>query len=88
MKQELTSSKIFSAIAVFDLLREQLYLGMIEFTMHYSYSDLSSLVFWELPLMIQSKVSLDRMNEFLNEVCGYLFLSSLSFIDLFIRLNS
>ncbi|KAG8908974.1 hypothetical protein FRB99_000077 [Tulasnella sp. 403] len=50
MKQELTASRIFSSIAVFDLIREQLHMA-----------------FWEIPLVISGKVSIDRVNEFLNE---------------------
>ncbi|KDQ20385.1 hypothetical protein BOTBODRAFT_305749 [Botryobasidium botryosum FD-172 SS1] len=48
MKQDLTASKVFSAMAIFDLLRDQLH-G----------------VFWIIPMVIQGKVSLDRVNDFI-----------------------
>ncbi|KAG9012419.1 hypothetical protein FRB94_006034 [Tulasnella sp. JGI-2019a] len=50
MKEELTASKIFSAIAIFDLVREVLHL-----------------TFYVVPRVISAKVSLDRLNTFLNE---------------------
>ncbi|OSD04422.1 multidrug resistance-associated ABC transporter [Trametes coccinea BRFM310] len=50
MGKELTASRVFSSMSVFDVLREQLHV-------------ISGL----LPSMIQAKVSLDRVSEFLNE---------------------
>ncbi|KAG8882444.1 hypothetical protein FRB97_008260 [Tulasnella sp. 331] len=54
MKQELTASRIFSSVAVFDLVRQALYL-----------------VLHSLPNIISAKVSLDRVNKFLNEVHSF-----------------
>lgn len=51
MKQELNASKIFSALAVFDLITSQMHSVM-----------------WAVPRVISCKVSLDRINVFLNEV--------------------
>ncbi|KAG8864769.1 hypothetical protein FRB96_003355 [Tulasnella sp. 330] len=50
MKQELTASRIFSAIAIFDLIREVLHIA-----------------FYVIPTAIAAKVSMDRVNAFLNE---------------------
>ncbi|KAG8882435.1 hypothetical protein FRB97_008251 [Tulasnella sp. 331] len=50
MKQELNASKIFSSIAVFDLITYQMHS-----------------VTWAVPRVIACKVSLDRINVFLNE---------------------
>ncbi|KAJ7480955.1 hypothetical protein FB451DRAFT_1031097, partial [Mycena latifolia] len=49
MKQELSASKVFSSMAVFDLLRAQLY-----FT------------FYCVTMVVNAKVSLDRLNDFLH----------------------
>ncbi|KAL4243444.1 hypothetical protein ABKN59_001093 [Abortiporus biennis] len=48
MKKQLSASIVFSSMAVFDLLRDQLHT-----------------IFGMLPAVIQAKVSLDRVNEFL-----------------------
>ncbi|KII86961.1 hypothetical protein PLICRDRAFT_275537 [Plicaturopsis crispa FD-325 SS-3] len=48
MKQDLSASIVFSSMAVFELLREQLHM-----------------IFARIPLTIEGKVSLDRLNEFL-----------------------
>ncbi|KAF9527915.1 multidrug resistance-associated ABC transporter [Crepidotus variabilis] len=48
MKEELTASTIFSSMAVFSILREQLYR-----------------ISWQTMLMIEAKVSLDRVSNFL-----------------------
>ncbi|KAG9012444.1 hypothetical protein FRB94_006059 [Tulasnella sp. JGI-2019a] len=50
MKQALNTSKIFSAIAVFDQISMAL-----------------SISVWEIPCVISAKVSLDRVNTFLNQ---------------------
>ncbi|KAJ7148752.1 P-loop containing nucleoside triphosphate hydrolase protein [Mycena crocata] len=50
MKQELSASKVFSSMAVFDLLRAQIW-----FT------------FYCVNMAVSGKVSLDRLNDFLNE---------------------
>ncbi|KAJ6575530.1 hypothetical protein B0H10DRAFT_2168545 [Mycena sp. CBHHK59/15] len=50
MKEDLSASKVFSSISVFDMLRGQ---------MHF--------IFWALSQSITGKVSLDRVNEFLNK---------------------
>ncbi|KAI0638608.1 multidrug resistance-associated ABC transporter [Trametes polyzona] len=50
MGKELTASRVFSSMSVFDVLRDQLHT-----------------VFALLPSMIQAKVSLDRVTEFLHE---------------------
>ncbi|KAG8995370.1 hypothetical protein FRB90_000200, partial [Tulasnella sp. 427] len=50
MKKQLTASIIFSSIAVFDVIRERLFM-----------------TFWELPMVIGAKVSIDRVNDFLLE---------------------
>ncbi|KAH8086617.1 hypothetical protein BXZ70DRAFT_1067776 [Cristinia sonorae] len=50
MKEQLTASVVFSSMAVFDLLRNQLHT-----------------IFSMLPAIIQAKVSLDRVNDFLHE---------------------
>ncbi|KIM25975.1 hypothetical protein M408DRAFT_330768, partial [Serendipita vermifera MAFF 305830] len=49
-KHELTASRVFSSMAVFDMLRDQLHI-----------------VLWGANAVIQGKVSLDRLTEFLNE---------------------
>lgn len=46
----LTAAKIFSSISVFDLIRDQLYMGT-----------------WQITTSIQAKVSVQRVNAFLNE---------------------
>lgn len=51
MKQQLTASRVFSSMAVFDILQDNLH-----FTFGY------------LPMIIQAKVSLDRVNEFITQV--------------------
>ncbi|KAG8799884.1 hypothetical protein FRC16_004194 [Serendipita sp. 398] len=48
-KHELTASRVFSSIAVFDMLRDQLHI-----------------VLWGVNAVIQGKVSLDRLTDFLN----------------------
>ncbi|KAF8218227.1 hypothetical protein K438DRAFT_1925383 [Mycena galopus ATCC 62051] len=48
MKEELSAAKVFSSMAVFDVLRSQLW-----FTFHFS------------SMVVKSKVSLDRLNDFL-----------------------
>ncbi|KAF8157942.1 P-loop containing nucleoside triphosphate hydrolase protein [Crassisporium funariophilum] len=48
MKEELDASKIFSSMAVFSMLREEI-----------------QRVFWSLSTIIQGKVSLDRLDDFL-----------------------
>ncbi|CAA7262907.1 unnamed protein product [Cyclocybe aegerita] len=48
MKEELNASKIFSSMAVFSILREQLHR-----------------IAWQTMMMIEGKVSLDRVNKFL-----------------------
>ncbi|KAL4069345.1 P-loop containing nucleoside triphosphate hydrolase protein [Scleroderma citrinum] len=50
MGKELTASRVFSSMTVFDIMREQLHT-----------------IFWELPSIIQAKVSITRMNDFLND---------------------
>ncbi|KAI0832850.1 multidrug resistance-associated ABC transporter [Trametes gibbosa] len=50
MGKELTASRVFSSMSVFDVLRDQLHM-----------------VFSMLPPIIQAKVSLDRVTEFLQE---------------------
>ncbi|TFK46964.1 multidrug resistance-associated ABC transporter [Heliocybe sulcata] len=50
MKQELSAAIVFSAMALFDLLRDQLYT-----------------IFFMIPMFIQAKVSLDRVDEFLKK---------------------
>jgi hypothetical protein len=52
MKQELSASKVFSSMAVFDMLRDQLHL-----------------VFYSITQCVTGKVSLDRVNDFLHNVC-------------------
>ncbi|CCO33309.1 ATP-binding cassette transporter abc4 Short=ABC transporter abc4 [Rhizoctonia solani AG-1 IB] len=49
-KQKLTASIVFSSIAVFDLMRNQLYI-----------------LSWQIPLSVQGKVSIDRIDEFLRQ---------------------
>ncbi|KAF8845471.1 hypothetical protein BDN67DRAFT_993677 [Paxillus ammoniavirescens] len=48
MGKELTASRVFSSMTIFDILRDQLHT-----------------IFWMLPSIIQAKVSLDRVNDFL-----------------------
>ncbi|KAH9986083.1 hypothetical protein BJV74DRAFT_845474 [Russula compacta] len=48
MKKALTPSAVFSSMAVFDLLRDQLHS-----------------IFWMIPMFIQARVSLDRVDDFL-----------------------
>ncbi|KAJ6604251.1 hypothetical protein DFH09DRAFT_1300496 [Mycena vulgaris] len=50
MKEDLSASKVFSSLGVFDLLR-----GQLQF------------IFWSLSQAVTGKVSLDRVNEFLNK---------------------
>ncbi|KAI9436510.1 hypothetical protein BJY52DRAFT_1230473 [Lactarius psammicola] len=50
MKRALTPSTVFSSMAVFDLLRDQLHT-----------------IFWMIPMFIQARVSLDRVNDFLHD---------------------
>ncbi|KDR82378.1 hypothetical protein GALMADRAFT_56800 [Galerina marginata CBS 339.88] len=50
MKEELNASRIFSSMAVFSMLRDQLHR-----------------LLWQISDIIQGKVSLDRIGEFLNE---------------------
>ncbi|RDX55372.1 hypothetical protein OH76DRAFT_1428233 [Lentinus brumalis] len=50
MGRVLTASRVFSSMAVFDVLRDQLHM-----------------IFGLMPAMIQAKVSLDRVTEFLNK---------------------
>ncbi|KAG1747913.1 uncharacterized protein EDB91DRAFT_1245381 [Suillus paluster] len=50
MGQNLTASKVFSSMSIFDILRDQL-----------------STVFFTIPRITQGKVSMDRINSFLNE---------------------
>ncbi|KZS93246.1 P-loop containing nucleoside triphosphate hydrolase protein [Sistotremastrum niveocremeum HHB9708] len=50
MKQELTASRVFSSMALFDMMRDQLHM-----------------VFFMIPAVIQAKVSLERVSEFLEE---------------------
>lgn len=54
MKEELTASRVFSAMSVFDLLREQMWM-----------------VFGMTPRIVQAKVSLDRVSEFLRMACQF-----------------
>ncbi|KAH7097832.1 ATP-binding cassette transporter [Auriculariales sp. MPI-PUGE-AT-0066] len=49
MKQPLSASVVFSSMAVFETLRDQLHIS-----------------FWEIPVIIQAKISLDRLTDFLN----------------------
>ncbi|KAF8265084.1 hypothetical protein EI94DRAFT_1736769, partial [Lactarius quietus] len=51
MKRALTPSAVFSSMAVFDLLRDQLHS-----------------IFWMIPMFIQARVSIDRVNDFLHDV--------------------
>ncbi|KAF9533202.1 hypothetical protein CPB83DRAFT_846042 [Crepidotus variabilis] len=50
MKEELTASTIFSSMAVFSILREQLFR-----------------ISWQTMLIIDAKVSLDRVNDFIHD---------------------
>ncbi|KAH7883936.1 hypothetical protein F5I97DRAFT_2075294 [Phlebopus sp. FC_14] len=50
MGKQLTASRVFSSMTIFDILREQL-----------------QVVFFMVPAIIQAKVSLDRVNDFLND---------------------
>ncbi|KAI0758154.1 multidrug resistance-associated ABC transporter [Fomes fomentarius] len=50
MGEVLTASRVFSSMAVFDILRDQLHM-----------------IFGFMPAIIQAKVSLDRISEFLNK---------------------
>ncbi|KAI6134164.1 ABC transporter type 1, transmembrane domain-containing protein [Pisolithus croceorrhizus] len=49
MGKQLTASRVFSSMTVFDIMRGQL-----------------SMIFWMVPPIIQAKVSLGRINDFLN----------------------
>ncbi|KAH7100034.1 ATP-binding cassette transporter [Auriculariales sp. MPI-PUGE-AT-0066] len=49
LKQPLSASVVFSSMAVFDMLRDQM-----------------RVMFWGVPLIVQAKVSLDRLTDFLN----------------------
>ncbi|KAH9019338.1 hypothetical protein EDB83DRAFT_2508436 [Lactarius deliciosus] len=49
MKRALTPSAVFSSMAVFDLIRDQL-----------------QSIFWMIPMFIRARVSLDRVNDFLD----------------------
>lgn len=49
MGKQLTASRVFSSMTVFDIMRGQL-----------------AMIFWMLPPIIQAKVSLGRINDFLN----------------------
>lgn len=53
MKQELSASKVFSSMTVFDMLRDQLHL-----------------VFYSITQLVTGRVSLDRVNDFLHNVCS------------------
>ncbi|KAF9243735.1 hypothetical protein BU15DRAFT_71860 [Melanogaster broomeanus] len=48
MGKDLTASRVFSSMTVFDIMRDQLHT-----------------IFWMIPYMIQAKVSLGRINDFL-----------------------
>ncbi|KAG1716785.1 hypothetical protein ID866_383 [Astraeus odoratus] len=48
MGEQLTASRVFSSMTVFDIMRDQLHM-----------------IFWQLPAVIQAKVSLARVNDFL-----------------------
>ncbi|KIM54250.1 hypothetical protein SCLCIDRAFT_1222221 [Scleroderma citrinum Foug A] len=50
MGKELTASRVFSSMTVFDIMRDQLHT-----------------IFWLMPSIIQAKVSITRMNDFLND---------------------
>ncbi|EKM60769.1 uncharacterized protein PHACADRAFT_246884 [Phanerochaete carnosa HHB-10118-sp] len=50
MKKQLTASRVFSSMAVFDILQENMHA-----------------IFGYLPMMIQAKVSLDRVSEFITQ---------------------
>ncbi|KAF9645156.1 hypothetical protein BDM02DRAFT_3189933 [Thelephora ganbajun] len=50
MKEEMTAAKVFSAMSVFDTLRNQMWV-----------------IFYHIPMIIQAKVSLDRVNDFLRK---------------------
>ncbi|KAH8986104.1 hypothetical protein EDB92DRAFT_1818416 [Lactarius akahatsu] len=50
MKRALTPSAVFSSMAVFDLIRDQLHA-----------------TFWMIPMFIQARVSVDRVNDFLHD---------------------
>ncbi|KAH9028060.1 hypothetical protein EDB83DRAFT_1910199 [Lactarius deliciosus] len=50
MKRALTPSTVFSSMAVFDLIRDQLHT-----------------IFWMIPMFIQARVSVDRVNDFLQD---------------------
>ncbi|KAI9444470.1 hypothetical protein H4582DRAFT_2052775 [Lactarius indigo] len=55
MKRALTPSAVFSSMAVFDLIRDQLHT-----------------VCWTIPTVIQARVSIDRVNDFLrDDVIGF-----------------
>lgn len=56
MKQELSASKVFSSMAVFDMLRDQLHM-----------------VFYAITQLVTGKVSLNRVDDFLKNVCNPLF---------------
>ena len=48
----LSASVVFSSMAVFEMLRDQLHI-----------------TFYTVPVIIQAKVSLDRLTSYLNNVC-------------------
>ncbi|KAF9786031.1 hypothetical protein BJ322DRAFT_1057551 [Thelephora terrestris] len=50
MKEQLTAARVFSAMSVFDMLRDQMWM-----------------IFGGIPMMIQAKVSLDRLHDFLRK---------------------
>jgi hypothetical protein len=51
MKEQLSASKVFSSMSVFDMLRDQLHM-----------------VFFAITQFVTGKVSLDRVNDFLQNV--------------------
>lgn len=51
MKQQLTASRVFSSLAVFEMLAQNMHS-----------------IFSYVPMMIQAKVSLDRVSEFITQV--------------------
>lgn len=51
MEEQLTAAKVFSAMSVFDMLRDQMWM-----------------IFGGIPMMIQAKVSMDRLHDFLRNV--------------------
>lgn len=80
MKQELTASKMFSSIVVFELISGELYMctwsmsSLVRFWLPgQRMQELTAalpqiLVFGEVPAFLAGKVSLDRINVFMNEV--------------------